>query len=67
MNALEIFSFQLLSRSGKLILLFLQRHVMVICLYVKYMSMILYLVLLIKMMKKFKMSMMDELTYFLGF
>jgi hypothetical protein len=40
---------------------------MVICLYVKYMSMILYLVLLIKMMKKFKMSMMDELTYFLGF
>jgi hypothetical protein len=39
MNALEISSFLMLSRSGKQILLFLLRLVMVICLYAKYMSM----------------------------
>jgi hypothetical protein len=39
MNALETFSFPMLSRSGKRILLFLLRLVMVICLYAKYMSM----------------------------
>jgi hypothetical protein len=48
MNALEIFLFLMLSRLGKLILLYSQRIVMVISLYVKYMSMTLYLVLLIK-------------------
>jgi hypothetical protein len=36
-NALEIFSFLMLSRSGKLILLFLLRLAMVICLHAKYM------------------------------
>jgi hypothetical protein len=39
MNALEIFLFLMLSRLGKLILLSLLRLVMVIYLYVKYMSM----------------------------
>jgi hypothetical protein len=39
-NVLDIFSFLMLSRSGKRILLFLLRLVMVICLYAKYMSMI---------------------------
>jgi hypothetical protein len=39
MNALEIFSFLMLSRSGKQILLFLLRLVVVICLCAKYMSM----------------------------
>jgi hypothetical protein len=39
MNALETFSFLMLSRSRKRILLFLLRLVMVICLYAKYMSM----------------------------
>jgi hypothetical protein len=39
MNALEIFSFPMLSRSGKRILLFLLRLVTVICLYAEYMSM----------------------------
>jgi hypothetical protein len=39
MNALEIFSFLMLSRLGKQIPLFLLRLVMVICLYAKYMSM----------------------------
>jgi hypothetical protein len=39
MNALGIFSFLMLSRLGKRILLFLLRLVMVICLYAKYMSM----------------------------
>jgi hypothetical protein len=39
MNALEIFLFLMLSRSGKLIQLFLLRLAMVICLYAKYMSM----------------------------
>jgi hypothetical protein len=39
MNALEIFSFLMLSRSGKRIILFLLRLVMVICVYSKYMSM----------------------------
>jgi hypothetical protein len=39
MNALEIFSFLMLSRLGKRILLFLLRLVMMICLYAKYMSM----------------------------
>jgi hypothetical protein len=39
MNVLEISLFLLLSRSGKLILLFLQRLALVICLYAKYMSM----------------------------
>jgi hypothetical protein len=39
MNALEIFLFLMISRLGKLILLFLLRLVMVICLYAKYMSM----------------------------
>jgi hypothetical protein len=48
MNALEIFSFLMLSRLGKLILLSLLRLAMVICLCAKYMSMTLYLVLLIK-------------------
>jgi hypothetical protein len=39
MNALEISFFLMLSRSGKLILLFSLRLAMVICLYAKYMSM----------------------------
>jgi hypothetical protein len=39
MDILEIFLFIMLSRSGKLILLFLLRLVMMICLYAKYMSM----------------------------
>jgi hypothetical protein len=39
MHALEIFSFLMLSRSGKRILLFLLRLAMVICLCSKYMSM----------------------------
>jgi hypothetical protein len=39
MNALNIFLFLMLSRSGKLILLFSLRHVMLICLYAKYISM----------------------------
>jgi hypothetical protein len=39
MNALEISLFLMLSRSGKLILLFSLRLEMVICLYAKYMSM----------------------------
>jgi hypothetical protein len=39
MNAFEIFLFSMLSRSGKLILLFLLRLIMVICLYAKYISM----------------------------
>jgi hypothetical protein len=39
MNALETFLFLMLSRLGKLILLFLLRLVMVICLYAKYMLM----------------------------
>jgi hypothetical protein len=39
MNALEIFSFLMLSRSGKRTVLFLLRLVMVICVYSKYMSM----------------------------
>jgi hypothetical protein len=47
MNALEIFSFQMLSRLGKLIRLYSLRHVIVIFLYAKNMSMTLYLVLLI--------------------
>jgi hypothetical protein len=38
MNALEIFSFPMLSRSGKRILLFLLRLVIMICLYDIYMS-----------------------------
>jgi hypothetical protein len=42
MNALEISLFLILSRSGKLILLFLLRLAMVICLYAKYMSMIIF-------------------------
>jgi hypothetical protein len=48
MNALEIFLLLMLSRLGKLILLYSQRLIMVISLYAKYMSMTLYLVLLIK-------------------
>jgi hypothetical protein len=48
MNALEIFLLIMLSRLRKLIPLFLQRLVMVICLFAKYMSMTLYLVLLTK-------------------
>jgi hypothetical protein len=76
MNALEIFSFLMLFKVGKLVLLYLPRLVTVIFLYAKYMSMTLYLVLLIKksceefsrvMMQKFEMSMMGELNYFLGF
>jgi hypothetical protein len=39
MNVLETFSFLMLLRLGKLILLSLLRLVMVICLYAKYMSM----------------------------
>jgi hypothetical protein len=39
MNALDILSFLMLSRLGKLILLSLLRLAMVICLYAKYMSM----------------------------
>jgi hypothetical protein len=39
MNALEIFSFLILSRLGRRILLYLLRLVMVICLCAKYMSM----------------------------
>jgi hypothetical protein len=38
-NALGVFSFLMLSRLGKRILFFLERLVMVICLYPKYMSM----------------------------
>jgi hypothetical protein len=52
MNALEIFSFPTLSRSGRRILLCLLRLVMVICLCAKYMSMTLYLALLIKSLVK---------------
>jgi hypothetical protein len=52
MNALEIFSFPMLSRLGKRILLFLLRLVMVNCLYAKYMSITKYLVLLIKSLVK---------------
>jgi hypothetical protein len=48
MNALEISLLLMLSRLGKLILLSLLRLAMVIFLYAKYMSMTLYLVLLIK-------------------
>jgi hypothetical protein len=48
MNALEIFLLLMLSRLGKPIQLFSQRLVMVICLFAKYMSMTLYLVLLTK-------------------
>jgi hypothetical protein len=48
MNALEISSFLMFSRLGKLVLHSLLRLVMVIFLYAKYMSMIIYLVLLIK-------------------
>jgi hypothetical protein len=48
MNALEIFLLLMLSRLGKLILLYSQRLVMVIFSYAKYISMTLYLVLLIK-------------------
>jgi hypothetical protein len=39
MNALEIFLFLMFSRSGKLILLFSLKHMMMICLYAKYMAM----------------------------
>jgi hypothetical protein len=39
MNVIETSSFLMLSRSGKQILLFLLRLIMVICLYAKYMSM----------------------------
>jgi hypothetical protein len=39
MSVVEIFSFLMLLRSGKLILVFLLRLAMVICLYAKYMSM----------------------------
>jgi hypothetical protein len=75
MNALETSLFLMLSRSRKWILLFSLRHVMVIFLCANYMSMTLYSVLLIKsleefsrvMIQKFEMSMMGELTYFLGF
>jgi hypothetical protein len=52
MNALEIFLFLILSMLGKLILLFSLIHVMVICLYAKYMSMIKYFVLLTKSLVK---------------
>jgi hypothetical protein len=45
MNALEIFSFRMLSRSGKLIQLFSLRLAMVTFLYAKYMSMTFYLVI----------------------
>jgi hypothetical protein len=48
MNALEISLFLTLSRLGKLILLSLLILVIMIFLYAKYMSMTLYLVLLIK-------------------
>ena len=51
-NALEISLFVMLSRLGKLILLFLLRLVMVIFLYAKYMLMTLYLVLLTKRLVK---------------
>jgi hypothetical protein len=75
MNALEIFLFLMLSTLGKLILLSLLRLVMVICLYVKYMSMTIFGSTNQKsceefrrvMMQKFEMSMMGELNYFLGF
>jgi hypothetical protein len=75
MGDLDIFSFQMLLKSRKLIQLFSLRLIMVTCVYAKYMSMIYYLVLLIKfyeefskaMMQKFEMSMMGELTYFLDF
>jgi hypothetical protein len=58
MNALEIFLFLMLSRLGKLILLFLLRLAMVVCLYAKYMSMTSYLVLLIKSREEFSRVMM---------
>jgi hypothetical protein len=50
MNSLEISLLLMLSRLGKLVLLSLLRLAMVIFLYAKYMSMTLYLVLLIKIL-----------------
>jgi hypothetical protein len=64
MNALEISLFQMLSRSRKLILLYLLRLAMVICSNAKYMSCEEFSRV---MTKKIEMSMMGELTYFLGF
>jgi hypothetical protein len=75
MNALEIFLFLMLSRLGKLILLTLLRLVMVIYFYQIYVDNIIFGSTNQKsceefsrvMMRKFEMSMMGELKYFLGF
>jgi hypothetical protein len=76
MNALEISLFLMLSRLGKPILLFSQRHAMVIFFVCQiYFDDIIFGSTNQKsceefsrvMMQKFKMSMMGELTYFLGF
>jgi hypothetical protein len=75
-NAYENFLFQTPSKLEKLVLLFLPKLLTMICLCAKYMLMILYLDLLrnhlVKefsriMVRKFEMSMMGELKYFLGF
>jgi hypothetical protein len=75
MIALGILPFLMLSKSGKLILLFLLRLVMVICLHAKYVDDIIFGSTNQKsceefsrvMMQKFEMSMMGLLNYFLGF
>jgi hypothetical protein len=75
MNALEIFSFPMLSRSGKRILLFLLRLVMVIFVCQIYVDDIIFGSTNQKsceefnrvMKQKFEMSMTGELNYFLGF
>jgi uncharacterized membrane protein len=46
MNALEIFLLQMASKSAKPILLYSPKHLIMICLYAKFMLMILYLGLL---------------------
>jgi hypothetical protein len=75
MNALEIFSFPMLPRLGKRILLFLLRLVMVIFVCQIYVDDIIFCPTNQKsceefsrvMMQKFVMSMIGQLNYFLGF
>jgi hypothetical protein len=76
MNACEIFLSLMASKSIKPILLSLIKLSQKICLYAKFMLMILYLGLLTNQLvkslvgswyKNFEMSMMGELKYFLGF
>jgi hypothetical protein len=76
MNAYEIFLSLMASKSEKSILLSLLKLLQKICLYAKFMLMILYLGLLTNLLvkslvgswfKKFELSMMGELRYFLGF